>query len=83
MYALAMELDYLEGVKGGHAGIERLLSLDGYTVRHFSKSLEEFIEMLGTTFFFVCFLRYLLLLTPQCHLRVAQGPPGTELGPGT
>ena len=35
--------------------IEELLSLDPYTVRHFFKSFEEFIELVGTSLFLVTF----------------------------
>jgi len=49
LYGLAISLDFVEGIDGGHTAIENALNLTNYTVRHFSKSLEEFIEMCGST----------------------------------
>ena len=70
LIAFAQGLDFVEGVKGGHASVERLLSLDRYTVRHFFKSGEEFIEMLGLTFLFMAFLKYLFHITREVELRL-------------
>ena len=57
LYAFALGLDFVEGIDGVHARLAEAWGCRTYTVRHFSKSAEEFLEMLGTTFFLVSFLR--------------------------
>jgi hypothetical protein len=34
--------------------------------------LEEFLEMVGTTFFLVCFLSHLIAVSPSCSIRFKQ-----------
>ncbi len=60
----AVGLDFIEGLADNHrwnihSRIRENLVLDKYTVSHLSKSLEEFLEMLGFTFFWVAFISYL------------------------
>ena len=68
-YAIAIGLDYVEGIDGGHRSIERYFRATNYTVRHFAKSLEEFIEMTGTAFFLVAFLKYLFVTTSELSVN--------------
>lgn len=61
---MAVGLDFIEGLAENHrwnihSRIRENLVLDKYTVSHMSKSLEEFLEMLGFTFFWVAFVSYL------------------------
>lgn len=70
LYLAAIGLDFVEGIPGGHNSIQKLLNVDNYTVRHFSKSLEEFMEMLGTTFIMLSLLKHLFLSTQEVRLRV-------------
>jgi hypothetical protein len=74
LMALAVGMDFIEGLERSHpwnlhVGIEQWLGLDSHTVRHFSKSLEEFLEMLGTTLFWLAFLGHLIGRFPVLHLR--------------
>ena len=41
-------------------------------IDHFSRSIEEFLEMLGMTFFWVAFLRHLTSVTPEVRVRVVR-----------
>jgi hypothetical protein len=52
-------MDLLEGIDDVVDALEELLSVSNYTVRHFAKSAEEFLEMLGQTLLLVAFLRHL------------------------
>jgi len=56
---LAQFLDFLEGIDDVVEYLGQLLSVSNYTVQHFSKSAEEFLEMLGQTLLLVAFLRHL------------------------
>ncbi|QTA82299.1 Uncharacterized protein dnl_46730 [Desulfonema limicola] len=60
-FIMAVVLDFFEGMDITHNWnlqtiIKKKYSLKTYTVSHFSKSLEEFLEMAGITFFWVCFI---------------------------
>ncbi|MDM8515070.1 hypothetical protein QUF76_02635 [Desulfobacterales bacterium HSG16] len=62
-FVFAVGLDFFEGLDKNHQWnfhtyLQKEYQLEKYTVRHFSKSLEEFIEMLGMTFFWVSFIQY-------------------------
>jgi len=50
------------------------------TLRHFSKSLEEFIEMFGMTILWTVFLTQLGHGLTEVRLRVGRGLPATDLG---
>ncbi|QTA88510.1 DUF4126 domain-containing protein [Desulfonema magnum] len=67
-FVIAVGFDFIEGLDKKHTwNIHTLIrheyGLKKYTVRHFSKSAEEFIEMMGTTLFWLAFLSYLEVLT--------------------
>jgi len=55
-FAVAVSMDFVEGIEDGYVYLVENLDWDNKTIRHFSKSLEEFIEMLGMTLFLVTFL---------------------------
>lgn len=64
---VAVGLDFIEGLSVPHswniqARMADAYGLDLYTIQHFSKSLEEFIEMVGMTLFWVVFIKFLSLL---------------------
>ncbi|MFQ5666218.1 MAG: hypothetical protein ACE5I7_07270 [Candidatus Binatia bacterium] len=58
-YVAAVLLDFAEGLRqlDPYAPLIRVLGATRYTVEHYSKVSEEFLEMLGTTFFLVTFTR--------------------------
>ncbi len=68
LFAIAQGMDFIEGLEPDHAlniftWVQWQLSLGDSTVIHFAKSLEEFLEMLGTTVLWVAFLRHFIILT--------------------
>jgi hypothetical protein len=85
--AVAVGLDFIEGLDEDHAWnvhahLDRWLELDTWAeswfqksgfdaVVHFSKAVEEFLEMLANTLFWVVFLRHLLGLYAEVRLRLA------------
>jgi len=68
-YALAVGLDYTEGLYGGYKSIIVATSLDYDSVRHLSKVIEEFLEMLGTTFFLALFMAHLAMHTESVEFK--------------
>ncbi len=68
---LAVLLDYVEGVENGYLMLVEGLSWPEKTIAHFSKSLEEFLEMLGMSFFLILFLNHLGYLTEDTEIRIS------------
>jgi len=74
LYGFAVALDFVEGMEPEHPlniheHIRAAFDLRMYTVRHFSKSLEEFIEMLATTMLWVVFLTHLTQVAPNIRIE--------------
>ena len=73
-YAAAVGLDFIEGfdhngnVWNIYPGMAKMCGLDPPTVRHLLQSLEEFLEMLGTTAFLGLFLNHLMLSTGEIRI---------------
>jgi len=59
-YVVAIGLDFIEGLEKGTKFIAEAFSLCPELFSHFTKVFEEFLEMLGTTFFLICFLKHLM-----------------------
>ncbi len=57
-FATAVSMDFVEGMEGVFEGLADRWDLEEYTVSHYSKVIEETLEMLGTTAFLFAFLRY-------------------------
>jgi hypothetical protein len=87
--AIAVLLDFFEGLDRGHAWnlqswIRESLALSEYTVRHFSKSLEEFLEMCSISLLLMLFIAHLISrVTPQLTInvdnaRLATGSPSND-----
>ena len=55
-FAVAMYMDFVEGMDGGYDRLVEIFGWSDETIRHFAKSIEEFIEMLGITLFLITFL---------------------------
>ncbi len=63
-FAVAVGLDFFEGLDELHPAniytkLQTILELSEYTVSHFAKSLEEFLEMLGISFLWSLFANHL------------------------
>ena len=73
LLASAMLIDFWEGVSNGYVYLLGIDPKDVDTVTHFSKSLEEFLEMLAMSLLLVAFLEYLLRLTWSVEIRISKG----------
>jgi hypothetical protein len=88
---LAVGLDFVEGLVPEHpwnlyTWIAERYELEPWTamrfgesaydtLRHFSKSLEEAIEMLANTLLWYLFLRHLQTVAANLHVRISGAPP--------
>lgn len=62
-YAAAVSIDFLEGIRGFYFWLSEIFHADERALSHFSRVLEEFLEMFGTTLFLTTFLRHLMSKT--------------------
>jgi hypothetical protein len=69
----AVCIDFIEGMPVGFNWISSFLQLPVKTVSHFSKSIEEFLEMLGMTFFLILTIQYLIRLTFEVDVTIKNG----------
>ena len=71
LFVVAVLMDFVEGMDSDPLDdIADLLSMPTGRVVHFSKSIEEFLEMVGTTTFLFVFLNRLLDLTPSITFKL-------------
>lgn len=70
---IAVGLDYIEGMEDGYRLLIDQTGWRSKTIAHFSKSLEEFLEMLGMSILLILFLRHLTYLASQVEIRIAGG----------
>ncbi len=68
-FAVAIVLDFIEGLDADHplnvySWLKQVYLLENYTVDHFAKVLEEFLEMLGISLFLVVFVAQLGRVLP-------------------
>ncbi len=73
LYAIAVMLDFVEGLYNEpyeEMGIAGFFSTTNSRIRHMSKALEEFLEMLGTTIFLTVFLKNLFRLTRKWTINI-------------
>ena len=64
LFILAVGIDFVEGLENGfYFDVADFFSTSEEHALHFSKSIEEFFEMAGTTIFLFVFLKTLLGLT--------------------
>ena len=67
--AVAVVLDFIEGMTADHplnvySWLKQAYMLEDYTVDHFARSLEEFLEMLGISLFLAVFVAQLSRVLP-------------------
>ncbi len=75
LYAVAVGLDFVEGLPDKpyeKMGIAGFFSTHDYRIKHMSKALEEFLEMLGTTIFLTIFLKNLFRLSREWKFNLAE-----------
>ena len=66
LFATAVGLDFVEGMENGFMDrVADVFSTFPSRAVHFSKSIEEFLEMAGTTIFLFVFLKTLMYATPS------------------
>ena len=68
-FAVAMYMDFIEGMDGGYDKLVEIFSWSDETIRHFAKSIEEFIEMLGMTLFLITFLGQIAHRTKEINIQ--------------
>ena len=71
LFGIAVAMDYIEGLEHGYTPLADAYGWSGSSVRHFAKSIEEFLEMLAMSLWLVIFLRYFARRTPEfcVHFR--------------
>lgn len=67
-FVIAVGLDFVEGLEAGYRWLTAF-GFDERDIRHFSKSLEEFLEMLGIAILLVVFLNYLAHIRESLLIR--------------
>jgi hypothetical protein len=73
LYAVAIGLDYVEGLDSEpYEGIAAFFSTKEYRIEHMSKTLEEFLEMLGTTIFLIVFLKNIFGLSHELKINISE-----------
>jgi hypothetical protein len=93
-WVVAVGLDFFEGLDQAHPWTVYVWIINRFdlidftarhfdslpfdTVRHFSMSLEEFLEMLGMTMFWTVFLRHLAALSAGTALQIRDRPPAKK-----
>lgn len=74
-WVLAIGLDFVEGLKGVHTWIVSALDARAAnTVWHFSRSLEEFLEMLGATLLLIGLLRHVQSAVERVTISIESRP---------
>ncbi len=68
-YVIKVGLDFVEGLDNGYESLAEALALSPEPVRHFGMVLEEFLKMLGSTLFLVCFLKHFVRISPFFSIR--------------
>ena len=72
-FAIAVALDFVEGMEDGYYWLIETFDWRNETIRHFSKSIEEFIEMLGMTLFLIAFLGQIAHRAQEITVRFRDG----------
>ena len=70
-YVVSVILDFFEGIDGNvYDPIVSLFNTDLHSVQHFSKLIEEIIEMVGNTFFMLAFTKQLINLVENWKIKL-------------
>lgn len=68
-FVLAVAMDFVEGMDDGYRLLVLSFGWENEVVRHFSKSVEEFLEMVGMTVFLVTFLGHVATVAPRLEVE--------------
>lgn len=85
LLVLAVTADFFEGLDMDHplnlhGWIKETWDLSTYQVRHYSKSVEETMEMMAMSTLWLVFLRHLVRIAPALDVRLRTGPPAQADG---
>ena len=75
LYVVAVGLDFVEGLDGApyeEMGIADFFSTHNDRIKHMSKALEEFLEMLGTTAFLIIFLKNIFRMSREWKITISE-----------
>ncbi len=73
LYVMAVGMDFVEGLDvNQYKGIAGFFSTKSYRIEHMSKAIEEFLEMLGTTFILIAFLENLFRFSQKWKIDIAK-----------
>ena len=73
LLASAMALDFVEGTSNGYIPLVDYFGWKETTIAHFSKSIEEFMEMIAMSLLWMMFLEYLCRLSYETEIRFTEG----------
>jgi hypothetical protein len=71
-YALAVGLDFVEGSEDVYERLAASWPFQADTLSHFGRTIEEFLELLGTAFFLRAFLTYFLQGTRRVEVKIGE-----------
>lgn len=71
-FVVAVGMDFVEGLDDGYRWMVESFNWEAGTIRHFSKSIEEFVEMLGMSIFLVTFIGHLATVAPRLSIHFEQ-----------
>lgn len=74
LLAFAVSIDWVEGIDGLEEEVARDWGVRPYTVSHYSRVIEETIEMMGITTLLYVFLSYLAAISDGLRLRLHRDP---------
>jgi hypothetical protein len=71
LFGIAVAMDYIEGLEQGYTPLADAYGWSLSSLRHFTKSIEEFLEMLAMSIWLVIFLRHFARRAPEfsVHFR--------------
>lgn len=68
--AVAIGLDFVEGIDGAYPYLETVLGIEHQALSHFSRVIEEFLEMFAMTLLLVAFVDHLLGMAERMELVI-------------
>ena len=70
-------MDFVEGLENGYLWFEYVFGWMPQSVEHYSKSVEEFIEMVGMSLFLIIFLAYIPQLSKSISFNLVRNEGGS------
>ena len=76
-FAIALAMDFVEGLDDGYRWLIDAFGWENEAIRHFSKSIEEFIEMLAMSILLVTFLGHVANMSGAIAVRFVRSDSST------